>query len=106
MNPGTKFTGLLSYQFFKNLGTSIEAAYIGKQWLDNGMQTPAYPLAAAMIRFDAGHFSFVLNCENIFDYRQTNKETILIPPVTDPRFKQLWGPIDGRGVNLSIKIRL
>ncbi|NOT51469.1 MAG: TonB-dependent receptor [Chitinophagaceae bacterium] len=106
LSPRNKLTGMISYQLSKKFRTSVEATYTSQQYLDNGIQTPSYPFAAAMIRYDVGHFSFVLNCENIFDYRQTNEEDILIPPVTDPRFKQLWAPIDGRVVNLSIKIRL
>jgi outer membrane receptor for ferrienterochelin and colicins len=106
LSPQTKFTGMLSYQFTRRFQTSIEAIYIGKQYFDNGIETPSYPLTTAMMRYNAGRFIFVLNCENVFDYRQTKEEAILIPPVSDPRFKPLWGPIDGRVVNLSIKIRL
>jgi hypothetical protein len=46
----------------------------------------------------------VLNCENIFDYRQTRKESIVYGNMTNPSFKQIWGPIDGRVVNLSMRI--
>jgi hypothetical protein len=60
---------------------------------------------AAMLRFDAGHFAFVLNCENLLDYRQSKKETIVLPPYNNPRFRQLWAPIDGRIVNFSIRAK-
>jgi hypothetical protein len=59
-----------------------------------------------MMRYDAGKFSFVLNCENLFDYRQTKKESIVIPSTSNPSFKQLWAPIDGRVVNLSVRVKL
>ncbi len=101
-----KFASVLAYEISKHFTTLLEAAYTGKQYLDDGSQSPAFPFIAAMLRYNVGRFSFVLNCENLFDYRQTKKESIVIPPYTNPRFKQLWAPIDGRVVNLSIKLKL
>ena len=101
-----KFASVISYEFSKRFRACIEAAYTGKQYLEDGSQTPAFPFIAGMMRYDVGRFSFVLNCENIFDYRQTKKEAIVIPPYLNPTFKQLWAPIDGRVANLSMKIKL
>ena len=101
-----KFASVISYTFSKRFRACIEAAYTGKQYLEDGSQTPSFPFVAGMMRYDVGRFSFVLNCENIFDYRQTKKEAIVIPPYLNPTFKQLWAPIDGRVANLSMKIKL
>ncbi|MGH2552472.1 MAG: TonB-dependent receptor [Chitinophagaceae bacterium] len=101
-----KFASVISYEFSKNFRACVEFAYTGKQYLEDGSQTPAFPFVAGMIRCDAGRISIVLNCENIYDYRQTKKEDIVIPPFTNPSFKQLWAPIDGRVANLSIRIKL
>jgi outer membrane receptor for ferrienterochelin and colicin len=101
-----KFASVISYEFSKHFRICAEASYTGKQYLEDGSQTPAFPIVAGMIRYDVGRFSFVLNCENYFDYRQTKKEAIVIPPYTNPSFKDLWAPIDGRAVNISMKIRL
>ncbi len=101
-----KFAAVVSYEFSKRFRACIEASYTGTQYLEDGNKTPAYLFAAGMIRYDIKRFSFVLNCENFFDYRQTRKEAIVIPPTTNPTFKQLWAPIDGRVVNLSVKIKL
>lgn len=101
-----KFASVISYEFSKRFRACIEASYVGKQYLEDGSQTPSFPIVAGMMRYDVGRFSFVLNCENFFDYRQTKKDIIVIPPYTNPSFKQLWAPIDGRVANLSIKIKL
>lgn len=100
-----KFAMVFSNEFSKNIRACIEAAYTGKQYLDNGSTTPGYLFTAAMVRCNIHHFIFVLNCENLFDYRQTKKETIVSGPPTNPVFRQLWAPIDGRVVNLSMQIR-
>ncbi|HUR65689.1 MAG TPA: hypothetical protein VMZ03_05005, partial [Chitinophagaceae bacterium] len=106
LSARNKFASVLGYEFSEHFRAIFELACTGKQYLDDGGLTPSFPFAAAMLRYDTGPFTFVLNCENLFDYRQTRKESIVLPPSTDPRFKQLWAPIDGRVVNLSIKIKL
>jgi outer membrane receptor for ferrienterochelin and colicin len=106
LSARNKFASVISYEFSKRFRACIEAAYTGKQYLEDGSQSPGYPFVAGMIRYDMGRFSFVLNCENLFDYKQTDKGPIVIPPFTNPSFKQLWAPIDGRVANLSLKISL
>lgn len=100
-----KFATVIAYEFSDRFRIGLEAAYTGKQWLDNGSTTEPYLFVAAMIRYDVGIISFVLNCENLLDFRQTRKESIVIPPLTDPRFKQLWAPIDGRVINFSVRFK-
>jgi hypothetical protein len=105
LSARNKFASVISYVFYPRLRACIEAAYTGRQYLQNGTTTPSYPFIAGMVRYDIGHFSFVLNCENLFDYRQTRKEEIVIPPFTNPGFRQIWAPIDGRVANLSIRVK-
>jgi outer membrane receptor for ferrienterochelin and colicin len=106
LNPRNKFASVVSYEISKHFRVLLETVITGRQYLENDNQTPSFPIVAGMMRYDVGHFSFVLNCENIFDYRQTKKEAIVIPPYINPSFKQLWAPIDGRVANLSIQIKL
>ena len=106
LSARNKFASVLAYEFTNHFRAGIEAAFTGKQYLDNGNRTPAFPFVAAMIRYDIGKFSFVLNCENLFDYRQTKEESIVSGPISNPTFAQLWAPIDGRVVNLSMRIKL
>lgn len=106
LSARNKFASVLAYEFTDHVRAGIEAAFTGRQYLDNGKRTPAFLFVAAMMRYDIHPFSFVLNCENLFDYRQTRKEPIISGPISNPIFAQLWAPIDGRVVNLSMRIRL
>jgi hypothetical protein len=106
LSAKNKFASVIAYEFTSNFRAGIEAAVTGRQYLDDGNLTPAYPFVAAMVRYDYRKFSFVINCENLLDYRQTKKEDIVIPPYNNPTFKQLWAPIDGRVVNVSIRLKL
>ncbi len=104
LNARSKFAAVISNEFSNRFRACIELSYTGRQYLDNGTKTAGYFISAPMIRYDIKNVSVVLNCENIFDYRQTRKESIVYGSVTNPSFKQLWAPTDGRVANLSVRI--
>ena len=105
LSARNKFASVVAYEFSSCFRGGIESAFTGRQYLDDGRQTPAYPFVAVMVRYDLGPVSFVLNCENLFDYRQTRKESIISGSLANPVFSQLWAPIDGRVVNFSLRAR-
>jgi len=85
----------------------LEASYTGKQHRFDYSYTPGYVFMAAMIEHRFGkHFSVVLNGENLLDYRQSKEETLYTGSISDPQFKPLWAPIDGRVINFSIRLKI
>lgn len=85
----------------------LEGSYTGRQYRDNDSKTPGYLFMAAMIERKFGkHVSFVLNGENLLDYRQSKKEALYTGSISSPQFKPLWAPIDGRVLNLSLRFNL
>jgi outer membrane receptor for ferrienterochelin and colicins len=104
LSARNKFATVIAYEFTSKFRAGVEAAYTGKQYLDNGNTTPGYLFAAAMIRYDIKNVTLVLNGENLFDYRQTKKENIVFGALTNPSFKQIWAPVDGRVINFSVRV--
>jgi outer membrane receptor for ferrienterochelin and colicins len=104
LSARNKFASVIAYEFSEKFRAGIEAAYTGKQYLDDGTTTSPYLFAAAMMRYNIKNIALVLNCENLFDYRQTKKESIYTGSISNPVFKQIWAPLDGRVINLSAKI--
>lgn len=100
-----KFATVIAYEFNEHWRAGIEAAYTGKQYLNNGNTTQPYLFGAMMIRYTQGNISWVLNAENVLDYRQNKKSSIAAPPYTNPVFQEIWAPIDGRVINLSMMIK-
>jgi iron complex outermembrane receptor protein/outer membrane receptor for ferrienterochelin and colicins len=100
-----KFAALISTEIGDNFRTGIESSFVGSQFLDNGSQTKSYVMMAFMMRYNAGIFSFVLNGENLLDYRQSKQEPVVFPPYNNPSFPELWAPLDGRVINLSVQIK-
>ncbi|MBY0537093.1 MAG: TonB-dependent receptor [Chitinophagaceae bacterium] len=82
----------------------LEGSYNGFQYREDYTKTPGYFFMAAMVEKKFGsHISLVLNGENLLDYRQSKVESLYTGTVTNPTFKSLWAPIDGRVLNLSIR---
>lgn len=52
------------------------------------------------------HWRLVLNSENLFNIIQANYETVVTGPVTQPTFRPIWAPQEGRIVNLALKFTL
>jgi len=99
-----KFATVITYELSESFKIGLESAYTGKQYLDNGSNTKPYLFMAMMIRYTKGKASIVLNCENLFDKRQNKNGSIIIPPLTNPSFPEIWAPLDGRVINLSVHL--
>ncbi len=84
----------------------LEASYTGRQHLDDGSDRPGYPVFALLLRYVTGPFTFVLNGENVLDYRQTRREPVAFGDLRNPNFAELWAPVEGRVVNLSVNWKM
>ena len=106
LTPKNRFAFTLVNEVEEKWRFGLEGSFTGRQYRDNDSRTPGYFFAAAMAeRKFGGHVSLVLNCENLFDYRQSNAEPLFTGSLTDPQFKPLWAPIDGRVVNLALRLK-
>lgn len=105
--PRDKFAGTLAYEITDKWRFGIENSWIGNQYLYNSEKAPDYWFWAAMISRQLGpHFTIVLNCENIFDARQGKYTALYTGSRVQPQFLPLWGPIDGRTINASLRYTL
>ena len=100
-----KLAGVGIVDFSAHFNGGIEASYTGQQYLSDGRATPGYPVVAALLRYHTGPWTLLLNGENIFDYRQTRKENVLLAPFNNPVFSELWAPVEGRVFNVSLTWR-
>jgi len=104
LTPKNRFAFVIVKEFGDNWRIGIEGSYTGTQFRDGDTKTPGYLFMAALIERKFGkRLSIVLNCENLLDYRQSNYETLYTGSITNPTFKPLWAPIDGRVANLSVR---
>ncbi|MFZ4456054.1 MAG: TonB-dependent receptor [Bacteroidales bacterium] len=101
--PKHNLAGTFTFEPNKKWRLGIESSLIGSQIIENSEETSPYYFLALMIERKFKHLSVVLNGENILDYRQKN---FVVPPFSNPTFKTLWAPIDGRVINLSLNWKM
>lgn len=117
-NPKDKFSTTLAFSVERKWRTGVEGSYMANQYaymyttyyssqtIYPGFQVPNYWFWAAMIERKFSFGSIILNAENIFDARQSKFSSLVEGLTTQPTFKAIWGPLDGRVINLSIKVDL
>ncbi len=101
--PKHNLAATLTYEPSKSWRIGFEGSMIGKQYIENNKQTSSYLFLALMTQFNYKKFSFVLNCENLLDFRQKD---FMLAPFVSPTVKPIWAPIDGRVFNLSVNLKL
>jgi outer membrane receptor for ferrienterochelin and colicins len=79
-----------------------EASWVANQYDALQQQKPSYWFLAAMIGWQTTHVKFVLNAENLLDYRQSRVEQLYTGTISAPKFNSLWAPIEGKVFNFSV----
>ncbi len=107
LTPRNRAAMVVTKEIEKKWRFGVEGSYTDVQYRYNGTKTPGYFIAAVMVSRQLGpHVFAVLNCENAPDYRMTREEKIYNGVISNPQFKPLWAPIDGRVFNLSLRWKL
>jgi outer membrane receptor for ferrienterochelin and colicin len=112
--PQDKFSSTLTYEIEGKWRFGIENSWIGNQYatldsydLTQLRKVPNYWFWAGMVERKFGSkISIVLNGENWFDFRQSKTEKLFTGTTQNPDFVNLWGPIDGRVINLALRVKI
>lgn len=106
-SPQDKASATLAYDIEGKWRFGIEASYIASQYIYQNQRVNNYLFAAAAIERKFGpHLSLVLNGENLGDARQSRFGPIVTGTTTNPQFAPLWAPIDGRVINLALRVKM
>lgn len=104
--PQDKFSTTLAWED-EHFRFGIESSYVGSQYLYNNQNVANYWFFAGAAEYHYNeHWRLVLNAENLFNVKQANYETVVTGPVTQPTFRPVWAPLEGRIVNLALKYTL
>jgi len=106
LTPKNRFATVIARELSEKFRFGLEGSYTGSQYKYDAAKTPGYLFLAAMVDYNINsHINFILNCENLLDYRQSKHEALYEGSIADPQFKPLWAPIDGRVINLSVRLK-
>ncbi|NEU66841.1 TonB-dependent receptor [Spirosoma agri] len=104
--PQDKFSTTLAWEN-EHFRFGIESSYVGTQYLYANQKVANYWFFAAAAEYHySDHWRLVLNGENLFNIKQANYETVVSGPITQPSFRPIWAPLEGRIVNLALKYTL
>lgn len=96
----------LVYEIDGSLRIALETYYTSRQQLADGSTGKSYWLTGALIEKSWKHFSLFINGEDLNNVKQTDWGPIYDGSIANPRFKDVYAPLEGRTINGGIKIKL
>ncbi len=104
LTPPSKFVADIIYNVEGFGEAGIEIRYTGAQLLHDGASSPSFWVSDLLFEKKLSHFTFFAAVENWLNYKQINHAPVFTGSVTDPHFKDVWAPIEGRVINAGFKI--
>lgn len=106
LTPRHRLVFNLSKEKDNDYRVALEAFYTGAQYLYDGSATSSYWVTGLLLEKVIKKVTLVLNFENLTDTRQTKFGPVVIPPFTNPAFKEIYAPLEGFMANVAVKIKL
>ena len=104
--PQDKFSTTIAWEN-DHFRFGVETSYVGTQYLYNNQKVANYWFFAGAAEYHYNdHWRLVANAENLFNIKQANYETVVSGPITQPTFRPIWAPLEGRIVNVALKYTL
>ncbi len=103
-NPKDKFSATLAYKIEEKWRMGIESSNTANQYIYNNKKVKDIWFMALMVERKFNRVGIVLNCENVLDTRQSQYSPLIEGTTKKPVFMPVWGPVEGRVINLSIRI--
>ncbi|MCX8480249.1 MAG: TonB-dependent receptor plug domain-containing protein [Chitinophagales bacterium] len=108
--PHHKFASTVLWELEGEWKIGLEAAWQGLQYINNTTykKAPDYWFLAAMVSKKWKRSTLTLNVENIMNYRQSRVQSMYIGNLNNgsnnPNLLPVWGPLEGRVINISYRI--
>lgn len=106
LTPRHRVVSNLTYEVEPSWKAGIDAFYTGSQVLDNASTTRDFWTFDLMVQRTWGHYSLLLNLENITDTRQSKFGSLYTGPAQSPVFGEVYAPIEGRIVSVAFRYSL
>ncbi|GAB3705048.1 TonB-dependent receptor [Spirosoma flavus] len=104
--PQDKFSTTIAWEN-DHFRFGIESSYVGTQYLYNNQKVANYWFFAGAAEYHYNdHWRLVVNAENLFNIKQANYETVVSGPLSQPSFRPIWAPLEGRIANVALKYTL
>ena len=106
LNSPHQINAILMFEEHGSYRIGFESYYYSAQQLNDGSKGEIYTIFGIMGEKTWGRYTVFANLENMFDTRQTNFGSIYTGSRQQPDFKDIFAPLEGRYVNVGVKVRL
>ena len=106
LTPRHSFHGDLMFVEEGKWRVGVDAEYESEQTLMSGRTVRSLFKAGFLAERTINKFSIYINLENWTDTRQTKYESLVQAPFDNPRFTEVWAPLDGFIFNTGVKVKL
>jgi iron complex outermembrane receptor protein len=93
---------VLYYEIEEKWSAGYELYYTGSQYDNLYHEKPDYWMMGVMVMRIFNRFSVFVNFENFTNVLQSKFEPLVIPPMNNPTFTDIWAPVDGFVFNAGI----
>lgn len=94
------------YELEGKFRLGVEAYYYSPKPLSTGAYARSYWLMGLMGERRWKRFSVFINLENMLNIRQDRYQAVILPPINQPSFREVWAPLDGFVSNGGLKLFL
>jgi outer membrane receptor for ferrienterochelin and colicins len=101
-----RLNNILMWEKENSWKAGLEAYYYSRQELSDGSFGKSYWVTGFMAEKIWNKVSLYINFENLTDTRQSKFDSIFTGTITEPRFNDIYAPVEGFVVNGGIKLRL
>jgi iron complex outermembrane receptor protein len=106
LTPRNQLNFDCSYEAEGNFRIGAECFYTGPQILSDGTTGRGYVTMGLLVQKSWKHLDLFINGEDLTDVRQTRWGSIYTGSMSQPVFKDIFAPLDGRVINLGIRIKV
>lgn len=96
----------LIYEIEKKWSAGYELYYTGTQFDNSYNKKPDYWIMGFMLMRMFKKFSVFINFENFTNTQQSDYEALVMPPLNNPTFRDIWAPTDGFVFNGGIQFKI
>jgi len=106
LTPRHRLNSVLLYEQEEKWKLGLEAYYFSTQQLSDGATGKSYWITGFMVEKIWRKISLYINFENFTDTRQSRFDTFFVGTIDNPRFRDVYAPLDGFVTNGGVKLRL
>jgi len=106
LTPANQINFDCSFEAEGNFRIGGECFYTGPQLLSDGTTGRGYVTMGLLVQKSWKHLDVFINGEDLTDVRQTRWGSIYTGSRSQPVFKDIFAPLEGRVINLGVRIKV